>query len=104
VKPYFCMPTRSACPGRTDVSGSFGDTGGRRHLLVPLVAAEPLAVLDLDGQRRTERATVADAADQRELVLLEALARATAVAEPAASELGLDVVDGEVAAPPAGPR
>jgi hypothetical protein len=23
VNPYFCMPARSACPGRTCVSGSF---------------------------------------------------------------------------------
>ena len=50
-----------------------GGAGRRAHLLVPLVAAEPLAVLDLDRDRRSERAAVADAADERELVGLEAL-------------------------------
>ena len=72
VKPYFCMPARSAWPGRGWVSGAFVAPGRRRHLLVPLVAADPLGVADLDGHRRAERAAVADAADQRELVLLEA--------------------------------
>ena len=46
-----------------------GGAGRRGHLLVPLVAAEPLGVLDLDGDRRAERAAVADPADQRQLVL-----------------------------------
>ena len=95
VKPYFCMPARSAWPGRTWVSGAFGRARRRRHLLVPLVAAEPLGVLDLDGDRRAERAAVADAAEQRQLVLLEALARPAAVAEPAPGQLGLDVLDGD---------
>ena len=63
------------------------------HLLVPLVAAEPLGVLDLDGHRRAERAAVADAADEGQLVDLEALARAAAVAEAPAGQLGLDVLD-----------
>ena len=69
--------------------------GARRrgHLVVPLVAAEPLGVLDLDGHRRAERAAVADAADEGQLVDLEALARPAAVAEAPAGQLGLDVLD-----------
>ena len=86
-------------PGEVGVAGAdlgqrrFVAPGRRRHLRVPLVAAEPLGVLDLDGHRRPERAPVADAAEQRQLVDLEALARAAAVAEAAAGQLGLDVLD-----------
>jgi hypothetical protein len=74
------------------VSGAFV-APGRRHLLVPLVGALPLAVADDDGDRRAERAPVADAAEQRELVLLEAHARAPPVPEAPAGELGLDLLD-----------
>ena len=93
VKPYFCMPTRSAWPGPHLGERLRGDARRGRHLGVPLVAAEPLAVLDLDGDRRAQRAAVADTAEQREIVLLELLARPAAVAEPPASHLGLDLLD-----------
>lgn len=39
-----------------------------------------------------------DTADQGELVLLEALTRSAAVAEPATGHLGLDLVDGDLEA------
>ena len=74
----------------------FGHPGRGRHLGVPLVAARPLGVLDLDGHRRAERATVADAADQSQVVDLEALARAPPVAEAAPGQLTLDVFDRDV--------
>ena len=67
VKPYFCMPARSAWPGRTWVSGAAvgPSSAAGRHLLLPLVGvAVPLGVADLDGHRRAERAAVADAADR----------------------------------------
>ena len=88
-------------PGEVGVAGAhlrercLGGARRRTHLLVPLVAAEPLAVLDLDGDRRTERAAVANAADQREFVGLEALAWPASVAEPATAHLGLDLLDGD---------
>ena len=66
---------------------------GRRHLLFPL---RPLGVADLDGDGRAERATVANTAEQRDLVLLEAHPRAAAVAETAATEFGLHVFDGDL--------
>ena len=70
-------------------------SGSRAHLLVPLVAAEPLAVLDLDRHGRPERAAVAHTTDQCEFVGLEALAGAAAVSEPAAAHLCLDLLDGD---------
>ena len=75
-----------------------GGAGRRAHLLVPLVAAEPLGVLDLDGDRRSERAAVAHAADERQLVFLEPLARPTPVPEPPAGHLALDLLDGDLQA------
>src|SRR5262249_1541663 len=67
----------------------------RVHLGVPLVAAEPLGVLGLDRDGRAGGATVAAAADQRQLVDLEALPGTAPVAEAAAGQLGLDVLDGD---------
>ena len=81
-------------PGQVGVARSgLGEHLGRRagvgrHLLGPL---GPLAVGDLDGHGRPERAAVADAADQRDLVRLEAHARAAPVAEPAPGQLFADV-------------
>ena len=71
-----------------------GQDGGRRaglgrHLLGPL---GPLGVGDLDGHRRAEGAAVADAADQGDLVGLEAHAGAPAVAEPASGQFAGDVL------------
>ena len=77
-------------PGLGERRGGRPVLGGRRHLLLPLVGvALPLGVGDLDGDRRAERAAVADAAEERDLVLLEAHPRPTAVAEPAPGQLGL---------------
>ena len=86
-------------PGEIGVTGAhlgerlLGDPRRRGHLGVPLVAAEPLGVPDLDRDRRAECAPVADPTEERELVGLETLARASSVPEAAAGELGLDVFD-----------
>ena len=98
VRPYFCMPARSAWPGRTWVSGACGGPvlGPHRHLLLPLVGvAVPLAVADLDGHRRAEGAAVAHAADDRDLVLLEPHAGPAAVAEAPPGQLVLHLLHGD---------
>ncbi len=94
--PYFCMPTRSACPGRGRVSAaprprdiSVRSTGSGfitsthfGHSVLPIRSAIGLPRL------RPWR----DAPRDREFVLLELHARAAAVAELAAGEIGLDGV------------
>ena len=74
--------------------------GGRRPGAADISACHlslrvPLGVLDLDGHRRADRAAVADAADEAQLVDLEALPRPTPEAETATGQLGLDVLDGD---------
>src|SRR5205085_8199486 len=69
-----------------------GLAGRRRHLLLPL---RPLGVQDLDGNRRAERAAVAYATEDRELVLLEPHARTSTEPEAAPTQLGLDLLDGD---------
>ena len=98
--PYFCMPARSACPGRGLVSGALRASAAQRlggcfvlrrvgsHDLLPL---RPLGVADLHGERTAHRDAVTHPAEQRDLVLLELHPRAAAVAEAAAGELGGDV-------------
>src|SRR4029079_260860 len=51
--------------------------GGRRHLLVPFVASDPLTVLDLDRHRGAEGAAMAHTAEQGQFVLFDPLARTT---------------------------
>ena len=82
-------------PGQRGVAGQRlqGVGGGvvRRvgsHDLLPL---RPLGVADLHRERPAHRHPVPDAAEQRDLVLLELHPGAAAVAEPAAGELGGDV-------------
>lgn len=70
----------------------FGPSGFGRHLCVPLVAAEPLGVPDLDGDRRAESAAVTHTAHQRDLVLLESLPWTPAVAETASRKFVADLV------------
>jgi hypothetical protein len=88
-------------PGEVGVAGAhlgercLGGAGSGAHLLVPLVAAEPLAVLDLDRDRRAERSPVAYPTDQRELVGLESLPWPAAVAETPTTHLVLDLLDGD---------
>ncbi len=89
VKPYFCMPGRSACPGRGLVRRLLGDARGRGHLLLPL---RPFGIADLDGNRRAQGAAVADTAEQGQLVLLEAHPRSPAEPEAAPGQLGLDLL------------
>jgi len=72
-----------------------GCTRVRRHFLVPHIAAEPLRVLDEDGNWRTERAPMANAANQLDLVLLELLSRATAESQSPTGEFIGDVGDGD---------
>jgi hypothetical protein len=87
-------------PGQVGVPGPrLGEhlargAGLGRHLLGPL---RPLGVGDLDRHGRAERAAVADAAEQRDLVGLEAHARAAPVAEAAPCQLVGDVgcLDGQ---------
>src|SRR5690606_34188123 len=61
----------------------------RTHHHLPL---RPLGVGDVDGERRAERYTVADPAEERDVVLLEAHPGTAAVAEPASGQ-GLLQVD-----------
>jgi hypothetical protein len=60
---------------------------------MPAIRTMPLGVLDLDRHRGSERAAVADAAEQRQLVDLETLPWPASVAQPAAAHLGLDLLD-----------
>ena len=98
-KPYFCMPARSACPGRGRVSGALrarpqrlsgclvlGRVGS--HDLLPL---RPLGVADLHRERAAEADAVPDPAEQGDLVLFELHPGTAAVAEAAPGELGGDV-------------
>ena len=81
-------------PGQVGVAGTgLGEhrrraTGLGRHLLGPL---RPLRVGDHDGHGRAQGPAVADAADQGDLVGLEAHAGTTAVAEPPSAQLVGDV-------------
>ena len=108
-KSYFCMPTRSAWPGRGRVSAALRasavelgrvDRVGRHHLL-PL---GPLGVADLDRDRPALGLAVPDAADERDLVLLELHPGAAAVAEPAPGQRVGDVVGGHPRRGRAAPR
>ena len=71
--------------------GLLGLARSRIHLLVPLVGTEPLGVQNLDGYGRAKSATMAHAADQRDLVDLEPLPRSAAVTEAPTRQLALDV-------------
>ena len=101
VWPYFCMPARSAWPGRGRVSGalrawsasSSGSTGSADMTVSPL---RPLAVGDPDRDRAAQRDAVPDPADDLDLVLLERHPRAAAVAEPAAGQLARDLRAGHL--------
>ena len=63
-----------------------------RHLPLPF---RPLGVRDLDRDRRAERPAVTHAADDDDLVALDAHAGAPPVAEPPSGELDADLVDRE---------
>ena len=96
VCPYFCMPARSAWPGRGRVSGalrawpasSSGSTGSAAITVSHLGHSElPTRI----GDRAAQRHAVPDAADDLDLVLLERHPGAAAVAEPAAGQLPADL-------------
>ena len=99
-KPYFCMPVKSAWPGRGRVSGALrawsartsGVHGVGGHDLLPL---GPFGVADLDGDGAALGDAVADAAEDRDHILLELHPRAAAVAEPAAGQRIGDLGAGE---------
>ena len=63
-----------------------------RHLLLPL---RPLGVVDHDRDRRAEGEAVAHAAEELDVVALEAHARTAAESEAAAGELVADLLDGD---------
>ena len=74
------------------VEGLLGGARRGRHLLLPL---RPLGVVDDDRDRRAEGEAVADAAEELDVVALEAHAGATAEPEAAAGELVADLLDGD---------
>ena len=107
--PYFCMPTRSAWPGRGRVSGRFRATSfsaltssaaastdvdrvGAHHRL-PL---GPLGVTDPDRQRRPEREPVPQAAEELDVVLLEGHPRAPPEPQPSTRQRGRNVAGGHL--------
>ena len=90
-KPYFCMPTRSAWPGRGRVSGalrasSASSAASTGSALITVCPLRPLGVADRDGHRAAQGQAVPHAAEELDLVVLERHAGAAAVAEPAAGE------------------
>ena len=101
VWPYFCMPARSAWPGRGRVSGALrawpastsGSTGSAAitvchlgHSVLPTRIATGLPSVQ----------AVPQPADDLDLVLFERHPRAAAVAEPAAGQLPRDLVGGHL--------
>ena len=99
-KPYFCMPVKSAWPGRGRVSGalrawsasSSGSTGSADMICSHLGHS---VLPDLDGHRAALGQAVADAAEDGDLVLFELHPGAAAVAEPASGQCVLDLRAGE---------
>ncbi len=73
-----------------------GAAGSWRHLCMPLVATHPFGVADLNRERRTERATMAHATDERQFVNLESLAGATTVTQSTATHLSLDLLNSDL--------
>ena len=100
-KPYFCMPTRSACPGRGRVSGALraspaellGRRPGRRDITVSHFGHSVLPIRMATGPPSV--APVPDAAEQLDLVPLERHPGAAAVAGAPAGERVGDVVGGD---------
>ena len=92
-RPYFCAPARSAWPGRGSVTGfvpfpvrlALGRP--RAHPPRPVLV---VAVAHDEGERGPERAPVAQPGEHLDLVALDPLARAAAVALLAAVEVGVD--------------
>ncbi len=89
----------SACPARSAWPGpGLGERGCRDR---PAPATSPRATCRCGSTRccrsrwrpATQRAAVADAAEQRDVVLLEAHARPAPEAQPPAGQLGLDLLD-----------
>ena len=93
--PYFCIPARSAWPGRTWVSGASVAPGAGDisacHLSLRFHSVLAISMATGDPSVRPWRTPPM----QRQLVDLEALARPAAEAEPAPGQLALDVLDGD---------
>ena len=108
LKPYFTAPARSAWPGRTRVTGvaRLLPPSARASQLGRLVVAErldlhdprpvlPVAVGDLEQDRRAEGQPVADPRHDLGAVLLDGLAGAPAVAALTAGQVERDRVGGQ---------
>ena len=100
-KSYFCMPTRSACPGpRPGQRGVAGATG--QHLVVDRIGRHhglplgPLGVADLDGDRSALGLAVPDTAEDGDLIGLELHPGPATEAEPAPRERVGDVGAGHL--------
>src|SRR4029450_9016311 len=99
-KPYFCMPVRSAWPGRGRVRGtprpvavaSGSSTGSG---LITSIHFGHSVVSPRTGRGRARGAAVAQPPEHLEAVLLEAHALAAAVAEPPPGQLAGDLVAGQ---------
>ena len=83
-KPYFCIPTRSAWPGRGWCSG-FSVTPGAGDISSCHFGHSVLWITIETGEPSVS--AVADAAEELDVVALEAHPRAAAEAEAAAGEL-----------------
>ena len=92
VEAVLLHPHEVGVAGPGLVQGLLGRPRSGRHLLLPL---RPLGVVDDDGDRGAEGEAVADAAQELDVVALEAHAGAAPEAEAAAGELVTDLVDGD---------
>ena len=108
LKPYLIEAARSAWPGRTAVIGcarllpasasaasSAASSSVERADLHHARPVRPVAVLDLEQDRRAKRAAVTDARQDPRPVLLDGLARPAPVPALAAREVDREVVLGQ---------
>ena len=92
VEPVLLHPDEIGVAGPRLVQRLLGDAGRGRHLLLPL---RPLGVVDHDRDRRAEREAVADAAEDLDVVTLEAHPRPAAESQTAPGQLVAQLLDGD---------